>query len=66
MLFATHATAVGAITSLAMAAIDTALWDIKCKKLQQPLWKVSPHAWPGLNVAPGRRWDARQDTIVHD
>ena len=26
----THATAVGAITSLALAAIDTALWDLRC------------------------------------
>ena len=27
LFFATHATAVGAITALALAAIDTALWD---------------------------------------
>ncbi|MCI2400912.1 mandelate racemase/muconate lactonizing enzyme family protein [Aliiroseovarius subalbicans] len=37
MLFATHATAVGAITSLAMAAIDTALWDLRCKRAGLPL-----------------------------
>jgi len=30
--FYTHATTVGAITSLALAAIDTALWDMKAKK----------------------------------
>src|SRR4051812_9294944 len=30
LFFATHATAVGAITSLALSAIDTALWDVKC------------------------------------
>ena len=41
MLFATHATAVGAITSLAMAAIDTALWDLRCKKAGQPLWRMA-------------------------
>ncbi|PSL20165.1 mandelate racemase/muconate lactonizing enzyme family protein [Shimia abyssi] len=41
MLFSTHATAVGAITSLAMAAIDTALWDLKCKKADLPLWKAA-------------------------
>ena len=29
LFFATHATAVGAITSLALAAIDTALWDLQ-------------------------------------
>jgi L-alanine-DL-glutamate epimerase-like enolase superfamily enzyme len=37
MLFLTHATTVGAITSIAMAAIDTALWDLKARKLGQPL-----------------------------
>jgi L-alanine-DL-glutamate epimerase-like enolase superfamily enzyme len=37
LLFRTHATSVGAITSLALAAIDTALWDLKCRKLSQPL-----------------------------
>lgn len=41
LLFLTHATAVGAITSLALAAIDTALWDLKCKKSGLPLWKVA-------------------------
>lgn len=41
LLFSTHATAVGAITSLALAAIDTALWDMKCKKAKQPLWKAA-------------------------
>lgn len=33
LLFMTHATSVGAITSIALAAIDTALWDLKCRKL---------------------------------
>jgi L-alanine-DL-glutamate epimerase-like enolase superfamily enzyme len=32
LLFATHATAVGAVTSLALAAIDTALWDVRCRR----------------------------------
>ena len=41
MLFATHATAVGAVTSLAMAAIDTALWDLRCKRAGQPLWRMA-------------------------
>ena len=40
LLFATHSTSVGAITSLALAAIDTALWDLKCKKANLPLWKA--------------------------
>lgn len=37
MLFATHATSVGVITSLAMAAVDTALWDLRCKRAGLPL-----------------------------
>lgn len=41
LLFATHATAVGAITSLALAAIDTALWDLRCKRATLPLWKLA-------------------------
>ncbi len=38
LFWLTHGTAVGAITSLALAAIDTALWDIRCRRSGQPLW----------------------------
>jgi L-alanine-DL-glutamate epimerase-like enolase superfamily enzyme len=38
LLFHTHATSVGAITSLALAAVDTALWDWRCRRDGQPLW----------------------------
>lgn len=38
LLFCTHATSVGAITSLALAAVDTALWDWRCRRDGQPLW----------------------------
>ncbi len=41
LLFATHATSVGAITALALAAIDTALWDWRCRRDQQPLWRAA-------------------------
>jgi L-alanine-DL-glutamate epimerase-like enolase superfamily enzyme len=37
LLYLTHATSVGAITSLALAAIDTALWDLRCRKAGLPL-----------------------------
>jgi L-alanine-DL-glutamate epimerase-like enolase superfamily enzyme len=37
LLFLTHATSVGAVTSLALAAIDTALWDLRCRKAGLPL-----------------------------
>ncbi|QYN19509.1 mandelate racemase/muconate lactonizing enzyme family protein [Amycolatopsis sp. DSM 110486] len=41
-LFAsTRATTVGAITSLALAAVDTALWDLKCRRADEPLWRVA-------------------------
>jgi len=33
----TNATYVGPITALALAAIDTALWDMKCKRAKLPL-----------------------------
>lgn len=41
LLFLTHATSVGAITSLALAAIDTALWDLKCRKHGEPLHRMA-------------------------
>jgi L-alanine-DL-glutamate epimerase-like enolase superfamily enzyme len=41
LMFSTHATTVGAITSLALAAIDTALWDWRCRRDGQPLWRAA-------------------------
>ena len=41
LYFHTHATAVGAITSLALAAIDTALWDLRCRRAGLPLWRAA-------------------------
>lgn len=41
LFWATHGTVVGAITSLALAAVDTALWDIRCKAAEQPLWLLA-------------------------
>ncbi len=39
--FLTHATTIGAITSIALAAIDTALWDLRARKQNLPLWKLA-------------------------
>ena len=39
--FLTHATTIGAITAIAIAAIDTALWDLRAKKQGLPLWKLA-------------------------
>ena len=40
LFYATHATAVGAITSLALACVDTALWDWRARRLDVPLWQL--------------------------
>ncbi|MBF4572547.1 mandelate racemase/muconate lactonizing enzyme family protein [Herbiconiux sp. VKM Ac-1786] len=41
-LFAsTRATTTGAITSLALAAVDTALWDLKSLRAGAPLWQTA-------------------------
>src|SRR5260221_1422762 len=39
--FHTHATSVGAITALALAAIDTALWDLRSRRAKLPLHMVA-------------------------
>ena len=41
LFFLTHATTVGAITALALAAIDTALWDLKCRRHGEPLHRMA-------------------------
>jgi len=38
---ATRATTVGAITSLALAAVDGALWDLRCLRAREPLWQLA-------------------------
>jgi|SRR2546427_7603470 len=48
LLFHTHATSVGAITSLALAAIDTALWDLRCRRAKLPLWVLGGGAKESL------------------
>jgi L-alanine-DL-glutamate epimerase-like enolase superfamily enzyme len=50
LLFHTHATAVGAITALALAAIDTALWDLKARRAGLPLWVAAGGAQPQVAV----------------
>jgi L-alanine-DL-glutamate epimerase-like enolase superfamily enzyme len=46
LFFHTHATAVGAITSLALAAVDTALWDRNTRVAGLPLWVAAGGAKP--------------------
>lgn len=47
--FHTHATTIGAITALALAAIDTALWDLRCRRAGLPLHRLAGGA---RNSAP--------------
>ena len=37
----TRATMIGAITTLALAAIDTAVWDLRARVLGTPLWQLA-------------------------
>ncbi|MEV0290350.1 mandelate racemase/muconate lactonizing enzyme family protein [Kribbella sp. NPDC050820] len=51
MLWAsTLATTVGAITSLALAAVDTALWDLRCLRADEPLWIQAGGARPRVRL----------------
>ena len=53
LLFSTHATAVGAIAALALAAIDTALWDLRCKRagLPGPRSRSASRIWRRMRPA---------------
>ena len=41
LFFYTHANSVGATVSLALAAVDVALWDLRCKRACAPLHLVA-------------------------
>ena len=41
LFYHVHANAIGATVSLCLAAIDLALWDIRCQKAHEPLWKLA-------------------------
>ena len=40
LMFSIHALVVGPISSLALAAIDIALWDLRCIRAHQPLYRM--------------------------
>lgn len=46
----TRATTIGAITSLALAAIDTAVWDARSRRAGVPLWKLAGGASPSVPI----------------
>jgi L-alanine-DL-glutamate epimerase-like enolase superfamily enzyme len=41
LFYRVHATTVGALTSIALAAIDTALWDLRAKRAKLPMHKLA-------------------------
>ena len=50
LFFRVHATTVGAITSIALAAIDTALWDLRARKAGLPLHRLAGGAKNGIEL----------------
>jgi L-alanine-DL-glutamate epimerase-like enolase superfamily enzyme len=50
LYWAAHSTAVGAITSLALAAIDIAVWDLRGKCLGEPVWRLAGGARHGVPI----------------
>ncbi|MCE4026256.1 mandelate racemase/muconate lactonizing enzyme family protein [Microbacterium sp. Au-Mic1] len=46
----TRATTVGPITSLALAAIDTAVWDGRSRRASLPLWKLAGGSSPSVPI----------------
>jgi L-alanine-DL-glutamate epimerase-like enolase superfamily enzyme len=50
MYDSTRATMVGAITALGLAAVDLALWDLRCLRAGEPLWRVAGGARQAVPV----------------
>jgi len=50
LFFRVHATTVGAITSIALAAIDTALWDLRARKAGLPLHRLAGGAKNAIDL----------------
>ena len=66
LLFLTHATSVGAITALALAAIDTALWDLKCHRAKEPLHRLAGDALADDEPHVSKRTLFESDVSAHD
>lgn len=50
LFFRVHATTVGALTSIALAAIDTALWDLRARKAGLPLHRLAGGAKEAIDL----------------
>lgn len=68
LLFLTHATTVGAITAIAMAAIDTALWDLRSRRSGIPLHRLAGGAQSSvpLYTTEGGWLHLETDALVAD
>lgn len=68
LLFLTHATSVGAITSIALAAVDTALWDLRARRLGLPLHLLAGGAQESvaLYTTEGGWLHLEQSALVED
>ncbi|MDR3476200.1 MAG: mandelate racemase/muconate lactonizing enzyme family protein [Devosia sp.] len=68
LFFLTHATTVGAITSIALAAIDTALWDLRARKAGLPLHLLAGGAQQSipLYTTEGGWLHLSQEALVED
>lgn len=50
LFYRVHATTVGALTSIAIAAVDTALWDLRGRKTGLPLHRLAGGAKEGIEL----------------
>jgi len=50
LFYRVHATTVGALTSIALAAIDTALWDLRARKTGLPLHRLAGGAKQSIDL----------------
>jgi L-alanine-DL-glutamate epimerase-like enolase superfamily enzyme len=50
LFYRVHATTVGALTSIALAAIDTALWDLRARRLGLPLYRLAGGAKAAIEL----------------
>lgn len=68
LLFHTHATSVGVITSLALAAIDTGLWDLRARRQSLPLYKLAGGAKSRVPVytTEGGWLHLNEDALIED
>jgi L-alanine-DL-glutamate epimerase-like enolase superfamily enzyme len=68
LLFSMHALAVGPVSSLSLAAIDVALWDLRCRRAGVPLHRAvgGAHSRLPLYTTEGGWLHIESDQLVED